>query len=348
MDSGLARLSTTQKIAAATAALAAFAALWVPQSGGIFGQSTQPVYRLQELLIFALAAIAGIAAAIAFEPAERAAPESAPIDGVGRVALVAAAGMVIAMIAGLLLSPPALFWLVAEDGPAETVQATLLFGGALAALLAARGNAGAGHRGAAIWCAVLAVLLALIGFEEISWGQRIFGIETPEWLAERNQQGETNLHNMATGPAEYFYYIGAFTLMVVARALKALRRPDIDRLLPALPVLAIGVLGAGLSFEMWPYALMVLAFAVGAGFAVVTIRIAREAGQDRRALWLGAVLALAVLAQLVLMGLGHRMVRTWDNDEVRETLIAIGLSLYAWQLYATLRRERLSLSATRP
>jgi hypothetical protein len=32
--------------------------------------------------------------------------------------------------------------------------------------------------------------------EEISWGQRIFGWETPEALEEINRQGETTLHNI--------------------------------------------------------------------------------------------------------------------------------------------------------
>lgn len=35
--------------------------------------------------------------------------------------------------------------------------------------------------------------------EEISWGQRIFGVETPEWLEENNRQKETNLHNLMIG-----------------------------------------------------------------------------------------------------------------------------------------------------
>jgi hypothetical protein len=34
--------------------------------------------------------------------------------------------------------------------------------------------------------------------EEISWGQRIFGWETPESLAELNRQGETNIHNIGS------------------------------------------------------------------------------------------------------------------------------------------------------
>ena len=42
---------------------------------------------------------------------------------------------------------------------------------------------------------VLAILLGWVAGEEISWGQRIFGMETPEWLAD-NRQGEMNLHNL--------------------------------------------------------------------------------------------------------------------------------------------------------
>ncbi len=48
--------------------------------------------------------------------------------------------------------------------------------------------------------------LVFIGFgflfcagEELSWGQRIFSIDTPEWLKERNQQHEMNVHNLMIG-----------------------------------------------------------------------------------------------------------------------------------------------------
>lgn len=47
------------------------------------------------------------------------------------------------------------------------------------------------------------LMLAIIFFfgagEEISWGQRIFGIESSEYFQENNAQGETNLHNMVVG-----------------------------------------------------------------------------------------------------------------------------------------------------
>ena len=42
----------------------------------------------------------------------------------------------------------------------------------------------------------LGVIFLLGFFEEISWGQRIFNIATPEGLEEINRQGELNFHNL--------------------------------------------------------------------------------------------------------------------------------------------------------
>ena len=39
-------------------------------------------------------------------------------------------------------------------------------------------------------------MFLLVPLEEISWGQRIFGIDTPDFLVSRNLQKETNLHNL--------------------------------------------------------------------------------------------------------------------------------------------------------
>lgn len=50
--------------------------------------------------------------------------------------------------------------------------------------------------GAWIWYLLLAVLFFFVTGEEISWGQRIFGWSTPEWMEESNVQGETTIHNL--------------------------------------------------------------------------------------------------------------------------------------------------------
>jgi len=50
------------------------------------------------------------------------------------------------------------------------------------------------------------ILLALASFytcmEEISWGQRLFDLETPDFFANNSYQDEINLHNLLTGPVE--------------------------------------------------------------------------------------------------------------------------------------------------
>ena len=55
--------------------------------------------------------------------------------------------------------------------------------------------------GARSWAKVMTIAWGLIGVflagEEISWGQRIFGIATPEVISEDSTQNEINIHNLA-------------------------------------------------------------------------------------------------------------------------------------------------------
>jgi hypothetical protein len=51
--------------------------------------------------------------------------------------------------------------------------------------------------------------------EEISWGQRIFGIESSEYFIENNAQQETNLHNMVVGETKINKLIFSQLLTIV-------------------------------------------------------------------------------------------------------------------------------------
>lgn len=82
-----------------------------------------------------------------------------------------------------------------EDGIVEYGTAILLFVGAL-------GLIGLARRVEGLKMALLLVYALAFIFaagEEISWGQRIFGIESSEFFLENNRQGETNLHNLVVG-----------------------------------------------------------------------------------------------------------------------------------------------------
>lgn len=115
---------------------------------------------------------------------------------------ILAFGLVLGLI-GLVLShanPPFFTEVyVLEDGLIEWLTVVALV--ASATLMLRRAWVLKGERSSLfVFTTVMAAAVFLFGAgEEISWGQRIFGIETPEWFAENNKQRETNLHNLVIG-----------------------------------------------------------------------------------------------------------------------------------------------------
>lgn len=81
-----------------------------------------------------------------------------------------------------------------EDGPVEWTGAIAL---AVAGVVFARiATLGSQRMRSRIWLGMLAALLLFGAGEEISWGQRVFGFETPEVIEDVNVQAETNIHNL--------------------------------------------------------------------------------------------------------------------------------------------------------
>lgn len=83
-----------------------------------------------------------------------------------------------------------------EDGIVEWIGAICWFLAALAFLLACIASYRESQGGHPFWYACLIIVTFVAGAEEISWGQRIFGFETPEVVARANLQGEMNFHNL--------------------------------------------------------------------------------------------------------------------------------------------------------
>ena len=85
--------------------------------------------------------------------------------------------------------------LLTEDQLFEYWTAAFYLASALLCLLGPRvfGSTSSATR---YWLMVWGVLFLLVALEEISWGQRILGIDTPDFLVSRNLQKETNLHNL--------------------------------------------------------------------------------------------------------------------------------------------------------
>ena len=86
-----------------------------------------------------------------------------------------------------------------EDSPVENLTALVLF--SAGAMLIVRTLAKRGEW--AVHAVALGVLYGAVyiwaGGEEISWGQRLLGFETPEFFAENNDQGEFTIHNLVVG-----------------------------------------------------------------------------------------------------------------------------------------------------
>lgn len=86
-----------------------------------------------------------------------------------------------------------------EDGLIEWVTAGALLSTALLCFYRAATLRGARPQ-LFIACTALAGAVFVFGMgEEISWGQRLFGVQTPEFFAKHNAQNETNLHNLVAG-----------------------------------------------------------------------------------------------------------------------------------------------------
>lgn len=87
--------------------------------------------------------------------------------------------------------------IIQEDGVLENLQALLYCLTAIACLpIGKRFLDVREYRFLGILYLSLAAVLLLASLEEISWGQRIFDIETPDTLMEINTQQEISIHNL--------------------------------------------------------------------------------------------------------------------------------------------------------
>lgn len=122
-------------------------------------------------------------------------------------------------------APPWYYTLQYEDHPIEWAQFALCLFSSITCLLA--GIRWAVRRNllpALLMLLVAAGSLVLAG-EEISWGQRVFGLLTPQELAGLNAQAEMNVHNIDVGvPSEKLFKafefgmgLGGVVLALLAR-----------------------------------------------------------------------------------------------------------------------------------
>lgn len=90
--------------------------------------------------------------------------------------------------------------------------------------------------------ALLGTLFVVAAGEELSWGQRLLGFQSPEFFAQHNAQREANLHNLIAGGVKLnrlVFGTGLFIAVLVYCSLLPVgyrRWPSVRRLADALAV----------------------------------------------------------------------------------------------------------------
>jgi hypothetical protein len=87
-------------------------------------------------------------------------------------------------------------WITGEDSLLEWTQVIAYLTASVAAVLVASRLGREGRWISAALFALFAIGAFFVAGEEISWGQRLFGIETAPAFREANEQGENTIHNL--------------------------------------------------------------------------------------------------------------------------------------------------------
>lgn len=119
-------------------------------------------------------------------------------------------------------TPEALAAINREDGVLEATSAIILLVASVMALFIAYR---AGWTAIGLFHGFLALLFFAMCGEEVSWGQRYFGFETPDALMGLNVQNEVNLHNMFGYLFDHLFILLFFVWGCVIPAMYWLWRP---------------------------------------------------------------------------------------------------------------------------
>ena len=112
----------------------------------------------------------------------------------------------------LKISLPRWYYLLLckEDGALENLTAIFYFCSFVLAMSIAKHFLKKQHKFYSLLYFILSLGFFFIAIEEISWGQRIFGINTATFFQERNYQHENNFHNFKEFPLHLAYMIVGF------------------------------------------------------------------------------------------------------------------------------------------
>ncbi|NNJ11897.1 hypothetical protein EKD04_016310 [Chloroflexales bacterium ZM16-3] len=187
-----------------------------------------------------------------------------------------------------------------------------------------------------------AFVLFIMGGEEISWGQRIFDIATPDTFVG-NHQGEMNLHNFAANTLESIFYFLATVWLVIIPFINSRtgffqRFRPLALFVPAQFLIFIGVLATAYNYDKWDIGLMQFCFFIS---LFVLLQFQRD---DSRAVaskeMVIALIVLLVGSQIAFIAFGNNLRRVWDPTEYREMFIPFGYMVYSLDVFQRARHTQ--------
>lgn len=238
--------------------------------------------------------------------------------------------------------------LAVEDGKVETLTALFLFAASVSMLV----HAVFLFKSRRVLLAVLSIIIALAFFvfsgEEISWGQRIFDIESSEFLEAHNEQGETNLHNIQTDLFNIVYHYGALVFLIILplykkQAAKLFEKLHVKVLTHFIPSAWVAIPSFTLLALLDPrflfhteklYVTVAYLLALLIGLVVLAAQYMKATkGKDRKTLGLLSLSLALMLLGLIASSIYHDESLSPNMlAEYKELIIATGLFSFAFQL----------------
>jgi len=252
----------------------------------------------------------------------------------------------------VFLVQPAVFSSMSQENyPIEAASAILLLCScAMSTVAAVRARAQACvPMVTTVALAMLALVFFVIAMEEISWGQQIFDLETPDAFSG-NEQGELNFHNFATNRVENVYYFGAFLFLVVLPFLGVLFPASasdkrVDPLFPRPFMIPLGAIACAYNFDMWN----ILFIQVSFFGSLIVLSLVSMLSTDRIERSIVVVTLMLLMAtQVIFLTNGDNFDRLWEVTEYKESLISLAFFVYSVSVYRNFPRPVARSDARRP
>ncbi|MGI6278496.1 MAG: hypothetical protein ACOYJ8_01640 [Patescibacteria group bacterium] len=223
------------------------------------------------------------------------------------------------------------FLLIQEDGLVEYLQSFFYLAATIFSVIIANRLLKKGQKKLALIYLFFSLGLFFIAGEEVSWGQRIFGLDNPDFFAQHNTQEEISIHNL--GPIQdllHFGYIlvgffGAFAYSLAQPILKRypkLKENNNQLLFLPQPITKLYFFLVALFYFIFDYIREPLIELL----AKIPISTIDHIGRDT----------------LIWLKVNHLFIRDWVNpydQEVFELILALGMLIFILKNWQRVKKQ---------